>query len=266
MSNEFAAAVESAWAYEGLHVDALFRQWAGPVLDAADIVVGSRVLDVACGTGVVAREAIDRVGATGSVTGCDIGPGMVAVAAELEPRVTWRECDAVALPFDDDQFDAVVSQFGLMFFSDRVAALREMLRCARPGAPVVVAVWDRLERSEPYPTSVELFTRRAGAAAGDALRAPFVLGDADELRRLFEHAGATEVTVGTRVGTARFPSVRSMVEADLRGWLPVMGVHLADELIESILVEADDVLQSYVVDDGSMVFDTPAHTAVARVT
>lgn len=264
MATDLTAAVESARAYEGLHVPALFRQWAGPVLDAAGVGDGHDVLDVACGTGVLARESVARVGATGSVVGADIAPGMLAVAAELEPRVDWHECDAGALPFGDGEFDAVVSQFGLMFFPDRVAAIREMLRCARSGAPVVVAVWDRLERSEPYPTSVELFTRMAGPAAGDALRAPFVLGDTGALRGIFEDAGAATVEVDTRVGTAHFPSVRTMVEADLRGWLPVMGVDLDDDLIEEILAEAEELLADHVVDDGTMVFDAPAHIVVAR--
>jgi len=256
--------IEGAWAYERLHVDALFRQWAEPVLDAACVAAGATVLDVACGTGVAAREAHSRVGPTGSVTGLDIGPGMLAVAEDIEPGVSWVEGDAGRMPFENAMFDAVMCQFGLMFFPDRVAAIREMLRCAKPGAPVAVAVWDALERSEAYPISVDLLDRRAGSDAADALRAPFVLGDTDELRSLFVEAGASAVSIDTQHGTAKFPSVRSMLEADLTGWLPVMGVFLDDELIESILREADDELHRYVNDAGEMVFDTPAHVVTAR--
>ena len=256
--------MEAAWAYEHLHVGALFGQWADPVLDAAGVAVGNRVLDVACGTGVVARAALARVGSTGSVVGLDIGPAMLAVARSIEPAVDWVEGRAGGLPFEDAEFDAVVSQFGLMFFPDRVGAIREMLRCAKPGARVSVAVWDALERSAAYPISVHLLERRAGPAAADALRAPFVLGDVDELRDLFVAAGAAEVSIDTRHGTARFPSVRTMVEADLRGWLPVMGVVLDDELIEQVLAEAEEALGSYVTDDGRMVFDAPAHIVTAR--
>lgn len=264
MSDQLDPAEEAAWAYEGLHVNALFRQWAAPLLDAAGVTAGNCVLDVACGTGVVVREALGRVGATGSVTGLDIGPGMLAVAEGIEPGVTWTLGDAGQLPFDNGEFDAVVSQFGLMFFPDRVQALREMLRCVTPGARVAVAVWDALERSEAYPISVDLLNRRAGPAAADALRAPFVLGDPGELRSLFEQAGASMVSIDTRHGTARFPSVRAMVEADLRGWLPVMGVLLDDDLIELILAEAEDTLGEYVSVDGEMVFDAPAHIVTAR--
>lgn len=263
MSSQSGPAVEAAWAYERLHVNALFRQWAEPVLAAAAVTTGDSILDVACGTGVVARAAHSRVGPRGSVTGLDIGGGMLAVAERIEPGVRWIEGDAGHLPFHDDDFDAVVSQFGLMFFPDPVLAIREMLRCTKPGGRVVVAVWDALERSQAYPISVGLLDRRAGPAAADALRAPFAMGDIDELRDVFERAGSTKISISSQHGTATFPSVRSMVEADLRGWLPVMGVFLDDALIESVLSEAENVLSEYVTSDGTMVFDAPAHIVVA---
>jgi SAM-dependent methyltransferase len=264
MSDRVDPTVEAAWAYEGLHVDALFRQWAEPVLDAAGVTTGMRVLDVACGTGVAAREAFCRVGPTGSVTGLDVSPGMIAVAQTIEPSVIWIEGEAGRLPFDDDRFDAVVSQFGLMFFPDRVRAIRDMLRCVKPGARVAVAVWEALERSQAYPIAVDLLNRRAGPTAADALRAPFALGEVGELRGLFEEAGASAVSIHTQHGTARFPSVRTMVEADLRGWLPVMEVFLDDDLIEMILAEAEDALSEYITLDGEMVFDAPAHIVTAQ--
>lgn len=259
MSDRQNPALEGAWAYEHLHVDALFGQWTAPVLDAAGVAVGDRVLDVACGTGALARDALARVGPTGSITGLDVGADMLAVAEQLEPDVTWVEGEAGALPFADDDFDAVVSQFGLMFFPDRSAAIAQMLRCVRADGRVVVAVWDALERSAAYPIAVDLLERRAGSAAADALRAPFVLGDTRELGQIFAEGGAPSVSIDTVTGTACFPSVRSMVEADLRGWLPVMGVDLDEALIAEILDEADGVLSGFVVDGGRMEFDAPAH-------
>lgn len=264
MSDEFATAIVGARAYEELHVNALFRQWSRPLLDAADVTADDHVLDVACGTGIVAREALTRVGPTGSVTGIDIGPGMLTVAREIEPRVTWIEGDATQLPFDDGLFDAVVCQFGLMFFPDRARAVVEMLRCVKPGRTAAVAVWESLEQSEAYPITVDLLQRLAGPAAAEALRAPFVLGDTTALTQLFEEAGASALSIETRHGTARFPSVRSMVEADVRGWLPIMGVLLDDDLIEQILAEAEDVLRQFVQPDGTMVFDAPAHIVTAQ--
>lgn len=256
--------VAAATAYEQLHVPALFEQWAVPLLDAAGVTAGQRVLDVACGTGVLARAAAARVGAEGAATGLDPQPGMLAVAAERTPGVTWRAGTAEDLPFEDAAFDAVLSQFGLMFFGDRARAIGEMLRVLRPGGGLAVAVWDALENSAAYPEAVDLLERRAGSAAADALRAPFVLGDAEKLHVLFEAAGVDEVSVTPHVGTARFPSVRTMVEADLRGWLPVMGVTLDDALIEALLAEAETVLAPYVQPSGEAVFEAPALVVSGR--
>lgn len=251
--------IAAATAYEKLHVPALFQQWAGRVLDAGRVEPGDRVLDVACGTGVLAREAAGRVAPKGVVAGIDPGPGMLAVAGRLAPTVEWRLGTAEALPYPDQTFDAVVSQFGLMFFTDRREALREMVRVLTPGGRLAIAVWDALENSPAYPIEVALLERIAGQHAADALRAPFVLGNAKELTALFESAGVASPVITTQTGTARFPSIRSMVEADLRGWLPVMGVMLKEEQIHSILLEAESVLRAYVTAEGQVVFDSPAH-------
>jgi len=252
-------AIAAASAYEELHVPALFEQWAVRVVDAARVRDGDRVLDVACGTGILARKAASRVGSHGSVAGVDANPGMLVVAERLEPSVQWQESVAESLPYEDDSFDAVVSQFGLMFFTDRSAALREMTRVLAPGGRMAVAVWESLERSEAYPIEVELLERVAGSQAADALRAPFALGDRTKLEKLFRSAGVESVSVTTHFGRARFPSIRAMVEADLRGWLPVMGVVLPEEQIQRILEEAERALRGYVTTHGGVEFESPAH-------
>ena len=102
----------------------------------------------------------------------------------------------------------------------------ETFQVWRYGGRLAIATWASLEESDAYREEVDLLDRVAGTAAGDAVRAPFVLGDTDNLKRLFEEAGAESVNIAGYTGTGRFPNIRIMVDADLRGWLPVMGVLL----------------------------------------
>ncbi|MBW2541151.1 MAG: class I SAM-dependent methyltransferase [Deltaproteobacteria bacterium] len=114
--------------YDELFPSALFNEWAPRVSDSAGLRPGMRVLDVACGTGVLVLAAADFVKPDGSVVGLDLNPGMLEVAKRKTSDIDWREASADAIPFESASFDAVVSQFGLMFFPDKPLAIREMLR------------------------------------------------------------------------------------------------------------------------------------------
>jgi len=256
------AQIEAAKAYEALCVPALFAQWAPHVVDAARMAVGQRVLDVACGTGALAREAHLRTGLTGSVVGLDPYGGMLVVAGELAPAIDWRQGTAESMPFPKASFDVVLSQFGLVFM-DPDKAIREMLRVLKPAGRLAVAVWDRIENNPAYLAEVALIERLAGTRAADALRAPFLLGDREHLLQVFNGAGAGSVVITTQRAVARFPSIRVMVEADLRGWLPVMGVNLSEEIIRSVLAKADAVLAPYAKPDGRVAFEVQALVVTA---
>ena len=251
----------AAEVYEQFFVPALFAEWAPRVADAARVGDGQAVLDVACGTGVLAREVARRVGQAGSVVGLDLNEGMLAVARRQAPEINWRQGRAEDLSFDTGTFDAVVSQFGLMFFEDRQVAIREMVRVLRPGGRLAVAVWDKTENSPGYAALTGLLQRMFGDAAAEALSAPFVLGDKEVLRAVFAGADLPDAEITTHTGTARFPSLASWMYTEIKGW--TLADMVDDEQYQLLLREAERVLRPFVVADGSVAFAMPAHIVTA---
>lgn len=252
----------AAEVYEEFFLPALFAEWPDRVMDATGIHQGQRVLDVACGTGVLACAVAERVGPAGSVAGLDVNEGMLAVARRKAAQIDWRQGVAESLPFDDASFDVVVSQFGLMFFEDRRAAIREMIRVLRPGGHLAVAVWDTLANSPGYATMVDLLQRLFGDEAANALRAPYILGDTQQLQDLLANTNLSHLKIETQLGTARFPSIQAWVYTDIKGW--VLADVLNDEQIAELLREAEQVLTPYVTEEGTVAFDAPAHIVSAR--
>jgi ubiquinone/menaquinone biosynthesis C-methylase UbiE len=265
MSNEDRGQVSrnAAEVYEEFFVPALFQEWASRVVDAVHIQPSQKVLDVACGTGVVARTALERVGTTGQVVGLDVNEGMLAVAARTEPHIDWRRGKAEALPFDNASFDAVLCQFGLMFFEDRRAAIKEMVRVLRPGGNLAVAVWHSLDNTPGYAAMVELLQRLFGTEAANGLRFPFSLGDMPTLRSLFDDIGLddNDIRINTLPGTAHFPSIESWVYTDIKGW--VLADQFDDAQYEQLLREAKQSLAPFVEADGQVRFASPAHIVSA---
>ncbi len=242
--------------YEEFFVPALFGKWGPKVSDAANLAPGQRVLDVACGTGALARAAKDRVGPSGSVIGYDRNEGMLAVAARMRSDIEWQAGKAESLPFPDGAFDAVVSQFGLMFFEDRVAALTEMWRVLKPGAHLAVAVWAKLEDVPGYAAMTELIEGLFGAEAGDALKAPYILGDEGDLRSLFESAGVLNVHIDSRDGVAQFASIAEWVHTDVKGW--TLSDMIDDDQHRNLQGQAERTLKHFVAEDGMVRFTHPA--------
>jgi len=192
-------------------VPAVFAPWAPVLLDAAAVGIGHTVLDVACGTGVVAAAAAERVGPSGAVTGVDINPGMIAVAARTQ-GVRWARADAARLPFPDGGFDRVLCQAGLQFVPDRLGALREMRRVLRPGGRVALLVWRALHHSPGFAALADALQAVVGPEAAAVMRAPFVFGDDPRpLVTLLDSAGFGDVDVQARAGTVRFASVEAFV-------------------------------------------------------
>ncbi|WP_372986829.1 class I SAM-dependent methyltransferase [Marinobacter sp.] len=248
--------------YEQLLVPALFGQWAEPVANSALVREGQRVLDVACGTGVLARALAKRVGPAGAVSALDINPAMLAVARKKgAPAIDWKEGSAEELPYGDAQFDAVASQFGLMLFPDPERALQEMMRVLAPGGRLAVAVFDSLDTLPAYAAMTDIYARVVGKEVGQALRSPFSLGDTDVLASCFADAGIGDVVITSLEGKARFQDVSTMVASDVRGWFPFAQIRLDDQTVDAVTREAEEVLAPFTGPDGTVEFPLPVHIA-----
>ncbi len=256
--------VEAGRGYESLFVPALFEVWTKHLVEGAGIRKGAIVLDIACGTGVLARNVLAIVGANGRVVGVDPAPGMLAAAKEIEPAIDWVLCSAEALDVDDGAFDCVVSQFGMMFFENRKKSAEEMFRALKSGGSLAIAVWRSVDHNPAYGDIISVLEEHVGTAAADALRLPYSLGNPAEVTAVLEGAGFAEITVQARTETAKFPGSRQMVEAELRGWLPLFDIFLSEDKINEVLVESDKTLGKYAESSGEAVFPTSAHIFTAR--
>ena len=195
------------------HYQAQVGLFMGPLVQrlvAAAVTPGDAVLDVACGTGFASRAAAEVVGASGRVVGADINPAMVAMARSVPQtspvHVVWQEASALALPFNDGEFDTAICSQGVQFFPDPAAGLTEMRRVVRPGGVVAAAVWGPLSQSPYLHAQIELLIRFCGTDP-EALQVPFSTGE-NQVTGWFEAAGLQEVSVELVEEMVRLPPVR----------------------------------------------------------
>jgi ubiquinone/menaquinone biosynthesis C-methylase UbiE len=262
MTETFQLTAEAAEAYETLFVPAFFAQWPPSLLDAGGVGPGQRVLDVACGTGVLARQAAERVGSTGSVVGADLSDAMLAVARRIRPELEWRQADAAALPFGAAEFDVVASQMAMMFFPDPMAALREMRRVVRPTGTVVLLVPGGLSANRPYEVFVDIVARHAGESARSLVTTYFALGDRDQLASLFVAAGLHVTTATSVVGESRFGSIDELVNIEIDS--TPLAERLDPGARDHILADCRDAIAPWRTADGALRFPFECNLIAAR--
>jgi ubiquinone/menaquinone biosynthesis C-methylase UbiE len=257
----------AAEGYEQLLVPAIFAPWAPTLIEAGAVQPGESVLDVACGTGVVARLAASHVGNTGRVVGLDFTAAMLDVARSLPPvpgaPIEWCEASASAMPLPASSFDVVLCQQGVQQFSDRPAALREMHRVLHPGGRLAVAVWAPIERSPAFAALADALERHVGPEAANNRRATFAFGDAGALERLVTTVGFREVAVRMETGQTRFPSPEQFVQFLLASGPAAIFGNLSDETLAMVSRDVREAVGAYVTDDGLI---SPMVTNIALAT
>jgi ubiquinone/menaquinone biosynthesis C-methylase UbiE len=187
--------------YERELVKPLFEPWAQRLVRALDLAPDDRFLDVACGTGIVARIAQTHIDAASSVVGVDVNPAMLEVARRIAPDIDWRSGDAATLPVTaDEQFDAIACQQGLQFFPDRDRAAAEMRRVLAPGGRLAVSTW-RSDDEMPVLRELRAIAEQRVGPINDRRHS---LARSDELEQLLQRVGFRDVRVEANTQTIRF--------------------------------------------------------------
>lgn len=252
--------------YERWLVGPLFRPWAELTLDEVKLSPGDRVLDIACGTGIVARVAKERIGDTGNVVGIDVSPDMLAVARTVAPNVDWREGNATALPLHDgEQFDVVVCQQGLQFFPDKAGAVAQMRRALVAGGRLAVATWRSDEEIPFFPELRTVAEHHLGAIADQR----YSFGDAALLEALLRDAGFHDIEVKTVSRLISFDDGEPFLRLNTMAFVGMSsaGKTLGDEerkrVMEAIIKESMPVLQQY-SDGPRLAFELRTNLATAK--
>ena len=225
---------------------------------------GRAVLETSCGTGVATEALARAAGPDRTIVATDVSEPMLAIARERRghlANVRFERADAVELPFEDASFDAVVSQFGLMFFPDKLQALREARRVLRPGGRLLLSVWGDLP-SNPF---VEVAQRAiAGffdADPPDFLYLPWSLPEPAPLRALLDEAGFARPEIDPVAHVAELPSAAGPANGLVRGNPTIDAVRErarapVEEIVDAVTSALGDVF-------GHAPFRAPMHALVA---
>jgi ubiquinone/menaquinone biosynthesis C-methylase UbiE len=212
------SAPNPAEAYEKVYVPTFFAPLGQALLDRVKPNKTDRVLDVACGTGILGRLLHERSADSKRFVGVDINPAMVEVARKLSPGGDYRGGNATELGFDAGEFDLVLCQHGLMFFPDRARALREMRRVLTDGGRLGLSTWRSLAEN---PVS-EALTEIGRKHFDGPLDLPFSMGDEKQLTAMIEAAGFAKAQVDTVEVEATFPDAASFVRMNVMAFSAVM--------------------------------------------
>ena len=254
----FQVSGNAAELYERYAVPYVLGPWAPGLVELAALQRGDRVLDLACGTGVVARLAAPQVGPAGQVIGMDLNAGMLAVARALPPTsgpaVSWVEGSATAIELPDSSIDVVLCQQGLQFFPQKLEALREMHRVLTPSGRVVLSVW---KSAGPYNTAVgDALERHVDAGTATTYRASRLVPDAECLHSLLVEAGFRDVHIRSSIMTIVLPPIEKFVLCHLSA-LPVASAvaALTESKRAALAGQVRAALHAYVDGDGVAVPD-----------
>lgn len=219
--NLFAGSIPEK--YDRHMVPLIFEPYAADMARRVAALSPSAVLEIAAGSGVVTRDLAPRLSKDASYVVTDLNQPMLDYAASRQPpdpRITWRQADALALPFEDAAFDVVCCQFGAMFFPDRVRGYREARRVLKAGGHYIFSVWDRIEENVFADDVTNALARIFPSDPPRFLaRTPHGYHDTAAIRRDVEEAGFSRVAIETRAEQSPASSPRVPAVAYCQGTL-----------------------------------------------
>jgi ubiquinone/menaquinone biosynthesis C-methylase UbiE len=251
--------------YERYFVPAIGAPLATDLIHLAALRPDERVVDVACGTGIVARLASQQVGSAGTVAGLDVNPGMLAGARSATPPgmpIEWHEASAEAMPFPDAAFDVVLCQMGLQFMRDKPAALREMRRVLARGGRLILNVPGPTPRL--FASMAEALARHIGAGAAGFVNQVFSLHDTAEIQNLVSGAGFHDVSVQSETKLLHLPAPAEFLWQYVHSTPLAGAVAQADDELRGSLQR--DIVASWqeFVRDGALVLQVRIVVVMAR--
>lgn len=256
--------------YQEIMVKAVYGGWARSVVDAVDPRRGDRALDLACGTGVVARVLAQRVGTLGTVVGIDIDPEMLSVAREYSPpqqgqaRIDWEQGNANQLHYEDGYFDIITCQQGLPYFSNRSQAMHELYRTLGSGGRIGMLVWRGIQESPGFYILAQVLERFGGPDLATPVRAGFSIPNKDDIRSLFMIARLRSINIDPVTGNAFFASVNDFLKSQFMGTPLMKGLSILTPEARAALYPAlTEALGPFTTPNG-LIFPMGAHLISAK--
>ena len=259
---------DSPAAYEEYLVPGFFKPWAETLVQLSSPAPGSTILDVACGTGIVARTAASEVGSDALVTGLDINPQMLNKAAEMADEegleIEWKQGDAGQLPFEDNRFDHLYCQQAVQFFPEPQQVLKEMQKVLKPGGDLALNILRSIQHNPAYKILADELEEHAGATAGTMMRSPFPDWNQKTIRTMVAEAGFGDIQIHLDIITMRYPSPeeflrREAASSPLAGEIESMDPEKRKKLVDDL----NRTLEVY-TDNRGVVFPMETYMIIAQ--
>ena len=259
---------DSPAAYEQYLVPGFFKPWAEKLVQLSSPSPGSTILDVACGTGIVARTVASKAGSNARITGLDINQQMLDKASEMAEKsgleINWQQGGAGDLPFEDNRFDHLFCQQAMQFFPEPQQVLKEMFRVLKPGGALALNILRSIQHNPAYKILAHELEEHAGETAGTMMRSPFRDWDQKTIRGMVTEAGFGDIQIHLEIISMRYPSPeeflrREAASSPLAGEIEAMEPDIRRDLIDDL----NKSIETY-TDDRGVIFPMETCMVMAR--